>query len=166
MTALAVRVDTTSPVPPCEQIRTQLAALILTRQLAEGERLTTVRQLATDRGMAAGTVARAYRELEAAELIRTRRGAGSRVAAGAVRCNTLRSESTRHAGTGLYFGSPRTGRRQRSHPDRLAEGVGRVGSVTRDRDDELVELGRDWVAMSGAHYLDEQLTKLLKGSGE
>jgi DNA-binding transcriptional regulator YhcF (GntR family) len=77
----AVRVDTTSQVPPYEQIRAQLAALIRTGRLAEGERLPTVRQLATDLGLAPGTVARAYRELEAAELIRTRRGAGTRVAA-------------------------------------------------------------------------------------
>ncbi|SDP57949.1 DNA-binding transcriptional regulator YhcF, GntR family [Streptomyces sp. cf386] len=77
----AVRVDTTSQVPPYEQIRAQLAALIRTRRLAEGERLPTVRQLAADLGLAPGTVARAYRELEAAELIRTRRGAGTQVAA-------------------------------------------------------------------------------------
>ncbi|MFI7407521.1 GntR family transcriptional regulator [Streptomyces sp. NPDC049627] len=80
MTALAVRVDTTSPVPPYEQIRAQLAALIVTGRLTEDERLPTVRQLATDLGLAPGTVARAYRELEAAKLIRTRRGAGTRVA--------------------------------------------------------------------------------------
>ena len=77
----AVRVDTTSQVPPYEQIRAQLAALILTGRLTAGERLPTVRQLAADLGLAPGTVARAYRELEAAELIRTRRGAGTRVAA-------------------------------------------------------------------------------------
>ncbi|MFE5482941.1 GntR family transcriptional regulator [Streptomyces sp. NPDC056527] len=77
----AVRVDITSQVPPYEQIRAQLAALIRTSRLAEGERLPTVRQLAADLGLAPGTVARAYRELEAAELIRTRRGAGTRVAA-------------------------------------------------------------------------------------
>lgn len=76
----AVRVDTTSQVPPYEQIRAQLAALIRIGRLAEGERLPTVRQLAADLGLAPGTVARAYRELEAAELIRTRRGAGTRVA--------------------------------------------------------------------------------------
>ncbi|MEW1753661.1 GntR family transcriptional regulator [Streptomyces angustmyceticus] len=81
MTGPAVRVDTTSPVPPYEQIRAQLAALITTGRLAEGERLPTVRQLATDLGLAPGTVARAYRELETAHLIRTRRGAGTRVAA-------------------------------------------------------------------------------------
>ncbi|MFD7973748.1 GntR family transcriptional regulator [Streptomyces clavifer] len=77
----AVRVDTTSQAPPYEQIRAQLAALIRTGRLAEGERLPTVRQLAADLGLAPGTVARAYRELESAKLIRTRRGAGTRVAA-------------------------------------------------------------------------------------
>ncbi|BBC34942.1 Transcriptional regulator, GntR family [Streptomyces graminofaciens] len=81
MTDPVVRVDTTGPVPPYEQIRAQLAALILTGRLSEGERLPTVRQLAADLGLAPGTVARAYRELESAELIRTRRGAGTRVAA-------------------------------------------------------------------------------------
>nr|WP_307071689.1 GntR family transcriptional regulator [Streptomyces sp. B3I8] len=39
------------------------------------------RQLAADLGLAPGTVARAYRELEAASLITSRRGAGTRVAA-------------------------------------------------------------------------------------
>ncbi|MFD9465543.1 GntR family transcriptional regulator [Streptomyces sp. NPDC060027] len=81
MSDSAVRVDTTSQVPPYEQIRAQLAALIRTGRLAEGERLPTVRQLAADLGLAPGTVARAYRELEMADLIRTRRGAGTRVAA-------------------------------------------------------------------------------------
>ncbi|MEU1402530.1 GntR family transcriptional regulator [Streptomyces sp. NPDC005728] len=80
MSGGVVRVDTTSPVPPYEQIRAQLAALITTGRLAENDRLPTVRQLAADLGLAAGTVARAYRELEAASLIRTRRGAGTRVA--------------------------------------------------------------------------------------
>jgi GntR family transcriptional regulator len=81
MNGPAVRVDTAGPVPPYEQIRAQLATLILTGRLTEGVRLPTVRQLAADLGLAAGTVARAYRELETAELIRTRRGAGTRVAA-------------------------------------------------------------------------------------
>ncbi|KUM74136.1 GntR family transcriptional regulator [Streptomyces curacoi] len=80
MSGAGLRVDTTSPVPPYEQIRSQLSALISTGRLAEGERLPTVRQLAADLGLATGTVARAYRELEAASLIRTRRGAGTRVA--------------------------------------------------------------------------------------
>ncbi|MGW7199748.1 GntR family transcriptional regulator [Streptomyces chryseus] len=80
MSEPAVRVDTTSQIPPYEQIRAQMAALIRTGRLVEGERLPTVRQLAADLGLAPGTVARAYRELETAELILTRRGAGTRVA--------------------------------------------------------------------------------------
>ncbi|GHE12231.1 GntR family transcriptional regulator [Streptomyces alanosinicus] len=80
MSGAVVQVDTTSPVPPYEQIRAQLAALIGSGRLPEGERLPTVRQLAADLGLAAGTVARAYRELEAASLVRTRRGAGTRAA--------------------------------------------------------------------------------------
>ncbi|WP_327129941.1 GntR family transcriptional regulator [Streptomyces sp. NBC_01727] len=80
MTSPVIHVDTLSHVPPYEQIRAQLAALIATGRLPEGERLPAVRQLAADLGLAPGTVARAYRELESASLIRTRRGAGTRVA--------------------------------------------------------------------------------------
>ena len=75
-----LRVDTASPVPPYEQIRVQLSGLITGRRLAAGERLPPVRQVAGDLGLAVGTVARAYRELEAAGLVHSRRGAGTRVA--------------------------------------------------------------------------------------
>ncbi|WP_445524451.1 GntR family transcriptional regulator [Streptomyces cyslabdanicus] len=81
MSPASVRVDTTSPVPPYEQIRAQLSGLIRTGGLTDGERLPPVRQLAADLGLATGTVARAYRELETAGLVRTRRGAGTRVCA-------------------------------------------------------------------------------------
>ncbi|MFB7287831.1 GntR family transcriptional regulator [Actinacidiphila glaucinigra] len=80
MSGPVIRIDTSSHVPPYEQIRAQLAALITARRLPERERLPTVRQLAADLGLAPGTVARAYRELEAASLIVSRRGAGTRVA--------------------------------------------------------------------------------------
>jgi DNA-binding transcriptional regulator YhcF (GntR family) len=79
----AIAVDTASPVPPYEQIRRQVAELIRHGVLREGDRLPPVRQLAGDLGLAVGTVARAYRELELGELVRSRRGAGTRVAASA-----------------------------------------------------------------------------------
>ncbi|MFB6675946.1 GntR family transcriptional regulator [Streptomyces sp. NPDC056390] len=82
MKALSVRVDTASPVPPYEQVRIQVADLILGGHLVEGDRLPAVRQLAVDLGLATGTVARAYRELESAGLVRSRRGAGTRVTPG------------------------------------------------------------------------------------
>jgi DNA-binding transcriptional regulator YhcF (GntR family) len=74
-------VASTDPTPPYEQVRRQLAALIGDGVLPPGERLPPLRQLAGDLGLAVGTVARAYRELEAAGLVVGRRGGGTRVAA-------------------------------------------------------------------------------------
>lgn len=79
--ALRVAVDDMDPTPPYEQIRQQLAALVRSGALLEDQRLPAIRQLASDLGLAVGTVARAYQELEAAGLLVTRRGAGTRVAA-------------------------------------------------------------------------------------
>lgn len=83
--SVSVSIDPGDPTPPFEQLRRQLATLITSGTLAEGRRLTPVRQLAADLGLAAGTVARTYRALEADGLVRTARGAGTRVAAGAHR---------------------------------------------------------------------------------
>ena len=77
-----VSLDTASPVPPFEQIRSRVAELIVSGTLAGGQRLPAVRQLAGDLRVAPGTVARAYKELETAGLLVTRRGAGTRVAPG------------------------------------------------------------------------------------
>jgi GntR family transcriptional regulator len=78
-------VDTTDPTPPYEQLRRQLADLVGAGVLQPGARLPPLRQLAADLGLAVGTVGRAYAELEAAGLLVSRRGAGTRVAAGARR---------------------------------------------------------------------------------
>jgi DNA-binding transcriptional regulator YhcF (GntR family) len=67
-------------IPPYEQLRRQLAQLIGSGALTPGQRLPPLRQLAGDLGLAVGTVARTYRELEADGLITARRGGGSRVA--------------------------------------------------------------------------------------
>lgn len=77
-----ITVDPASPTSPAEQIRSQLAALILVGELAGDARMPTIRQLAADLRVAAGTVAKAYKELENAGLIRTGRAAGTRVNAG------------------------------------------------------------------------------------
>jgi DNA-binding transcriptional regulator YhcF (GntR family) len=76
-------VDTGDPTPPYEQLRRQLAELIQSAALAPGDRLPPLRQLAADLGLAVGTVARAYRELESAGLVSSRRGGGTRVCAAA-----------------------------------------------------------------------------------
>lgn len=74
--SLVIEVDPAAAEPPYEQVRRQVAALVAAGELAAGEKLPTVRQLATDLGLAANTVARAYRELEAGGVVAThgRRG--------------------------------------------------------------------------------------------
>lgn len=79
-----ITLDETSPIPPFEQIRSQIADLVRTGHLADGERLPTVRQLAADLRVAPGTVARAYTALEHQGLIRTLRSRGTTVIAPAV----------------------------------------------------------------------------------
>jgi GntR family transcriptional regulator len=70
--APTLTVDLASPVPPYEQLRAQVAGLIATGALQAGARLPSVRQLAADLGLAGGTVARAYHELELAGLVEGR----------------------------------------------------------------------------------------------
>jgi GntR family transcriptional regulator len=73
--------DPDDPTPPYEQLRRQLADLITAGQLSPGDRLPPLRQLAGDLGVAVGTVARTYRELEQEGVLTSRRGGGTRVAA-------------------------------------------------------------------------------------
>jgi DNA-binding transcriptional regulator YhcF (GntR family) len=70
-------VDLRSAVPPYEQIRSQISSLVAVGALSPGTRLPTVRSLAADLGIAAGTVARAYKELEATGLVEARRRGGT-----------------------------------------------------------------------------------------
>ena len=75
-----ITVDHGSSVPPYEQIREQVRSQVESGELAPGTKLPTVRGLAGEVGLAANTVARAYRELEALGIIETRGRAGSVVA--------------------------------------------------------------------------------------
>jgi DNA-binding transcriptional regulator YhcF (GntR family) len=72
----AAPIDSSSSVPPFEQLRVGIAGRIATGELPSGTKLPTVRQLAFDLGLAPNTVARAYRELEADGIVVTdgRRG--------------------------------------------------------------------------------------------
>ncbi len=69
-------IDPGAELAPYEQLRTQIAGMVADGELTPGQKLPTVRQLAADLGLAANTVARAYRELEADGVISTqgRRG--------------------------------------------------------------------------------------------
>jgi GntR family transcriptional regulator len=93
-----LRVDLDAATPVYEQIRAQVAALVAVGALGPGDRLPASRDLARDLGVAVGTVQRAYRELEAQGVVRSRRRAGTvvtedvpaaRRAAGAVAATLL-----------------------------------------------------------------------------
>ena len=77
-------VEPDSGVAPWRQVRDQIAARVGSGELPVGSRLPTIRQLARDLGLAAGTVARAYRELESAGVLQTGRRQGTVVAQGVV----------------------------------------------------------------------------------
>jgi len=78
-----VTVDTRSATPPYEQLRSQVRDLVRTGTLPIGAKLPPIRQLARDLGIAPGTVARAYAELERDGLVVTRGRHGTAVAPGA-----------------------------------------------------------------------------------
>lgn len=69
---MIIEIDPHGAVPPYEQVRAAIAASARSGALAAGTRLPPVRQLADELGLAANTVARAYRELEQAGLVETR----------------------------------------------------------------------------------------------
>jgi GntR family transcriptional regulator len=77
---MIIEVDRGSAVPPFEQIRVQIAALVERGVLVVDQRLPTIAQLANDLAIAPGTVARAYRELERDGLLISRRRVGTVVA--------------------------------------------------------------------------------------
>lgn len=78
---MIITIDTTNPTPPYEQLRAQVEGLAARGALPVGSRLPTVRALARDLGLAPGTVARAYRELEREGRVETRGRHGTFVAA-------------------------------------------------------------------------------------
>ncbi|KAF0834857.1 GntR family transcriptional regulator [Ornithinibacter aureus] len=79
-----VRVDPASGEAPFWQVRRQVSEAIADGRLPVGTKLPPIRGLADDLGLAANTVARAYKELEAAGLVLTRGRLGTVVASDAV----------------------------------------------------------------------------------
>jgi DNA-binding transcriptional regulator YhcF (GntR family) len=92
-----VSIDAASPVPPFEQLRAQLAALVRTGAIRAGAKLPTVRQLANDLGLAKNTVARAYAALEQEGLVRGDRRLGTTVIGAPLRSPAQRAHLVREA---------------------------------------------------------------------
>lgn len=76
MDGMRIRLDRSSSVPLSVQLREAVAARVSSGRLAPGARVPTVRELAARLELAPNTVAKAYRELEAAGYLvgRGRRG--------------------------------------------------------------------------------------------
>jgi DNA-binding transcriptional regulator YhcF (GntR family) len=72
-----IRIDATAPQPVFEQLRQQISAQVESGELRPGDKLPTVRALAAELGLAPNTVARAFRDLEAAGVVDTRGRAGT-----------------------------------------------------------------------------------------
>ena len=89
---MIISVDPKSPVPPFEQLRSQIATMVVTGVLRPGDRLPPIRQLAADLDLAAGTVSRAIRELERDGVIATKGRHGSFVVATATGLSEHRRE--------------------------------------------------------------------------
>jgi DNA-binding transcriptional regulator YhcF (GntR family) len=81
MVTLNIAMDTDSGTAPYEQLRAQIAGQAHAGRLPVGYRLPTVRGLAGELGLAANTVAKAYRALESDGVIETRGRNGTFVAA-------------------------------------------------------------------------------------
>ncbi|OKI63592.1 GntR family transcriptional regulator [Streptomyces sp. MJM1172] len=81
-TNLNIRMDgSAGAAAPYEQLRTQIAEAARAGRLPVGYKLPTVRGLAQELGLAANTVAKAYRALEGDGVIETRGRNGTFVAA-------------------------------------------------------------------------------------
>ncbi|MBV7695281.1 GntR family transcriptional regulator [Streptomyces sp. TRM70350] len=78
---LKIDIDEGVAAPPFEQVRAQISAQARSGALPVGYRLPTVRGLAESLGLAANTVAKAYRALETDGVIETRGRHGTFVAA-------------------------------------------------------------------------------------
>lgn len=107
MSELALSVDPADPTPPYEQLRRQLTHLVGSGAMRPGDRLPALRQLAGDLGLAVGTVARTYRELEAEGLLVSRRGGGTRIADGVARLTPAQRQERLRALTRLHLARAR-----------------------------------------------------------
>jgi len=74
---MEIHIDSKSGVPFYRQIIEQVKFALARKDLAPGDRLPTVRQLAVDLSINPNTVVRAYRELEFEGVIETQQGSGT-----------------------------------------------------------------------------------------
>ena len=76
---MRIHISTKGSVPIYQQIVTQVKHMVASGRLRPGEEVLPIRTLAEQLLINPNTVARAYRELEAAGILNSRRGSGTRV---------------------------------------------------------------------------------------
>ena len=81
---MLIVIDHNSRIPIYEQIKTQIIALINTGVLAPGDKLPSLRALASDLSLNFNTIKKVFALLEADGVIESRQGAGFFVTSGAV----------------------------------------------------------------------------------
>ena len=81
---MLIVIDHNSRIPIYEQIKTQIIALINLGVLAPGDKLPSLRALASDLSLNFNTIKKVFALLEADGVIESRQGAGFFVTAGAV----------------------------------------------------------------------------------
>lgn len=81
---MLIVIDHNSRIPIYEQIKTQIIALINSGVLAPGDKLPSLRALASDLSLNFNTIKKVFALLEADGVIESRQGAGFFVTAGAV----------------------------------------------------------------------------------
>lgn len=100
---MRLSVDPGSGTPPFEQVRDGIRAQVDSGALEPGFRLPPVRALAAELDLAANTVARAYKELEALGVVETRGRAGTFVTGRGVE-RSLREAAASYAATARSLG--------------------------------------------------------------
>jgi DNA-binding transcriptional regulator YhcF (GntR family) len=92
--SLKITIDPATATAPYEQLRGQIAEEARAGRLPVNYKLPTVRGLAQELGLAANTVAKAYRALEADGVIETRGRHGTYIAAGDARAREVAAVAT------------------------------------------------------------------------
>jgi GntR family transcriptional regulator len=96
---LEISVRSTAQVPLYKQIVDQIKQLVANNKLKPGERVPTVRELATNLQINPGTVARAYQELEQEGILGASRRRGTIIMGEAESPQRLPLRQSRLAGT-------------------------------------------------------------------
>jgi len=109
--SLKITIDPDADTAPYEQLRGQIAEEARAGRLPVHYKLPTVRGLAEELGLAANTVAKAYRALEEDGVIETRGRHGTYIAAGDARAREVAAAASAYVQRTRRLGVDRDGAR-------------------------------------------------------